>query len=491
VVAAVLRFWRLGTPALIGDESYYWLWSERLAPAYLDNAAGVAFAVRASTALGGQSEVGIRWLNALLGVGAVPLLYALGVQLYSPRAGRIGAAFLAVGAPFLVVSRFVYTDALQIVLLLLNLVLLAPLVADQGGRIADLPSPRLRRVEGPGETWRFWAIGLSMAALFNTKYNAYLYALVVLALLLVRRRSLFRDRRTWLAMGIAACGLIPVLAWNAGHDWASFRWQFQHFGAGTVFRSTPRSNVLHAVVYLTPPLALVGVLGVFQVQGLRRQILLVPALILSLPLLLGPTDSPRNLLTGWVLLFLLSGALFDRWIVRSGKLVWGIVGALLVWASAYGLGTVMETMAPTVLPSSSVAQPIRFDGAGWRTVGEALEPGVQVFALDYSIASQLRYYSGRPVQTAWGQYRLWGIPAICGPRAPQDRVQIVALGYLEPGSVSGRLRQTFDQVEGPVELGMGEGKVLYTWLVRGCRVDQGTFLDRLDLLKLLEDGGER
>jgi 4-amino-4-deoxy-L-arabinose transferase-like glycosyltransferase len=508
-VAAVLRFWRLGEAALIGDESYYWLWSERLAPAYFDNAAGVALVVRASTALGGQSEVGIRWLNALLGVGAVSLLYVLGAQLYSPRAGTIAAAFLAVGAPFLVVSRFVYTDALQIALLLLNLVLLAPLVVDRGGMTpslregvtqpplwprgmpADEGSVPVRRAALPVETWRLWAIGLSMAALFNSKYNAYLYALAVLAVLLVRRRALFADRRAWTAIALALCGLLPVLIWNARHDWVSFRWQFQHFGVGTVFRSSVQANVRHALVYLTPPLALTGVLGAFQVRRLRRQILLVPALVLVLPILLGPTDSPRNLLTGWVLLSLLAGDLFDRWIARSSALAWVALGALWVWASAYGLGTVMETMAPTVLPSSSVARPIRVDGAGWRRVGRELEPGGQVFALDYSIASQLRYYSGRPVQTAWGQYRLWGIPAICGPGARQERVQIVALGYLDPALVSLRLRQTFGQVWCPVELRMGESKVLYTWTVRDCTVDQDTFLDRFDFMRLLEVGEER
>ena len=32
--AAALRFWRLGAVALLADESYYWLWSERLAPTF-------------------------------------------------------------------------------------------------------------------------------------------------------------------------------------------------------------------------------------------------------------------------------------------------------------------------------------------------------------------------------------------------------------------------------------------------------------------------
>lgn len=479
VVAAALRFWNLGAAELLGDESYYGLWSERLAASYYDNPAGVAWMVRASTALGGQGEAGVRWLNAALGVGAVYLAYALGARLLSWRAGLIGAAFLAVGAPFLMISRFVYTDALQIALLLLNLVLLAPLVVDD---------PSRRRGGRVGETWRFCAVGFSMAALLNSKYNAYLYALSLLAVLLARRRALLSDRRTWWAMGIAACGLLPVLIWNAGHDWASFRWQFQHFGTGTILRSTLWAKGLHAIVYLTPPLALVAVLGALQVRGLRRQVLLVPALALTAPILLGPADSPRNLLTGLTLLLLLAGDALDRWIAQRPRPAWGLLGALVLAASVYGLGTVAETQRPTGLPASSAARAARVEGAGWRAVGPELVDAAEVFALDYSIAAQASYYSGRAVHTAWGQYRIWGIPPICGPGAP-DEVQIVALGYLDPPWVTRRLAGSFGRVEGPVALEMGEGKVLYTWTARGCTLDQETFLDRFDLLTLLEAGG--
>jgi hypothetical protein len=378
-----------------------------------------------------------------------------------------------------VVSRFVYTDALQIVLLLLNLVLLVPLVVEPPGT----------HDAGRRESWRFWAIGLSMAALFNTKYNAYLYGLVLFITLWLKRRSLFSDRRTWWAVGLAACGLLPVLIWNAGHDWASFRWQFQHFGTGTVFRSDVLTNVAHAIRYLTPPLVLVGALGVARVRGLERQMLLFPALALILPVLLGPTDSPRNLLTGVALLLVLTGDLLDPWIARRKRLAWPAIAVGLLITGVYGLGTVVETMQPSVLPSSPVGHAIRVDSAGWRAVGPRLASEAEVFALDYSIASQLTYYSGRPVHTAWGQYRLWGIPAICGPDAPKTDVQIVALGFLDPALVTQRLSETFEQVQGPVEIEMGEGRALRTWSVRGCTVAQDVFLERFDFLALVEAGG--
>jgi hypothetical protein len=258
-----------------------------------------------------------------------------------------------------------------------------------------------------------------------------------------------------------------------------------------VFRSTPQANLLHAGVYLTPPIVLVCAIGASRIRGAARQTLLIPALVLCLPILLGPTDSPRNLLTGVCLLLALAGDALDRWIDRAHSLGWAAAAVLLVGAGVYGLGTVVETMSRSALPASSAAEPIRVDGAGWRAVGDQFEDGTLIFALDYSIASQMRYYGGRPVHTAWGQYRMWGIPALCGADAGQERVQIAALGYLDPDHVSALLRQTFAQVQGPVRLEMGEDKVLYTWAVRGCGIEQERFLERFDFMSLLEAGAGR
>jgi hypothetical protein len=334
-------------------------------------------------------------------------------------------------------------------------------------------------------------VGLSLAALFNTKYNAYLYALAVLAALFWRRRSLLYDRRTWQAAAIALCGLAPVLLWNATHDWASFRWQYQHFAAGPVIPSTLWRNATHALRYLTPPVALVAVLGALQVRGLRRQIVWVPALSLVLPLLLGPADSPRNLLSGVALLLLLAGDALDRWMDRARWVVWGTLGGLLAITGLYGLGTVVATERATVLPASSIASALRFDSSGWRDASVlGLRSQATVFALDYSIASQLRYYAGLPVYTTWGQYRLWGLPPICGPDAPERDVQIVGLDYLDPALVSARLHETFADVQGPTRFSLGE-KVLQLWTVRHCTVDQQTFLARFDFLELVRAGGTR
>jgi 4-amino-4-deoxy-L-arabinose transferase-like glycosyltransferase len=199
LVALVLRLWGLGAAPLIGDEGYYWLWPRHLAPSYLDNPAGIAAIARLSTTLVGETEARIRWLNAVVGAAAVWLAYIVGVQLFPQPAGPVAAACLAVGSLYLVTSRFVYTDALQLALLLVNLSLLAPFLRERSNAA----------IAG----WRYVAVGLSVAVLLNTKYSAYLYAIVVLATLVWQRRDLSADRRTWLAIGTTHAGSVPV--WEA------------------------------------------------------------------------------------------------------------------------------------------------------------------------------------------------------------------------------------------------------------------------------------
>ncbi len=66
----VLRLWAAGALGLAADEAYYWLWSKNLSFGYFDHPPMVAVLIRASTAVFGDTEFGIRWLSVLLGAAA-------------------------------------------------------------------------------------------------------------------------------------------------------------------------------------------------------------------------------------------------------------------------------------------------------------------------------------------------------------------------------------------------------------------------------------
>src|SRR5262245_14032916 len=67
-------FIELATTDLEFDEAHYWMWSERLAPAYFSKGPGIAFVMRASTALLGANEFGVRFFSPVLAAGTSLLL---------------------------------------------------------------------------------------------------------------------------------------------------------------------------------------------------------------------------------------------------------------------------------------------------------------------------------------------------------------------------------------------------------------------------------
>jgi hypothetical protein len=505
VLAVLLRFVGLARLALIGDEAYYWLWSTRLDWAYYDHPAGVALLVRASTALGGSGEVGVRWLNALLGVGCVWMVYQVGRRMFSRRAGLFAAAVVAVGAPYVVISRFVYTDGVFLFAMVGNLCLFWGMVG-RGGR--EGKDGREGKEGGEGWGWGWVLFGVTLGVLFNCKYSAYFYAGALGVAVLVDYRYLLRERGFWLGALIAALGLVPVVGWNAAHDWASFRWQLAHATASLGGGATLLGKAHHGLVYLTWPCVGLALVGLGRVRDRAGRLLSLVALFLLLPVALSRADSPRNLVGGLVPLFLLAGTCLsdtrlagtclsdtrlagarlpgrlDGWKRRA---LAGLLAAGLLATAVYGIGTVAGLCVgqDAILSnlSSSVVPIILDEAAGWRELGPALAgyPGT-LFALDYSIAGQVWVYTGRPAYTSWGQYRIWGVPAF-------SDATVVSRRYLSEDIVSRRLGEAFERVSGPERLTSTEHGVtqeLRVWQAQGLRLEQGAFLDRFDFLALLE-----
>ena len=331
------------------------------------------------------------------------------------------------------------------------------------------------------------AFGVSLALLFNTKYSAYLYACALLVALLLDHRRLLTKRWMWIGGLMGALGLLPVVAWNAVHGWASFRWQLSHLAVNPIEQTQGLSllgNVRHSLAYLSWPLVTLALVGVGRLRSPAERLLSLVALFSILPLALSPANSPRNLSSGLVPLLLLAGARWPSTLrSRRRQMAAGLLAAGVAATAVYGVGTVATLFGPYPWPHSSVVPSIRRDAAGWRELGPVLAAHpAPVFALDYSIASQIWYYTARPAYTAWGQYRVWGIPAF-------HDVTIIGLDYLPEAPVSARLREAFEHVEGPQRFlysERGATKEIRVWQAEGLQWDQATFLQRFDFLTLLE-----
>src|SRR3984893_17934919 len=87
IVVTVIRLSMLATKDLETDEAHYWMWSERLATGYFSKGPGVAFAIRASTAVFGANEFGVRFFSPVLAAGTSLLLFYFARRLFSSTAG--------------------------------------------------------------------------------------------------------------------------------------------------------------------------------------------------------------------------------------------------------------------------------------------------------------------------------------------------------------------------------------------------------------------
>lgn len=489
LAALALRVWRLGAMPLFADEAYYLLWSQRLAPGYYDHPAGVALLLRAATAVGGPSEFGVRWLNALLSALCVPLIFLLGRRYISPASGWIAAVAVAFGPVYVLTGRIAYPDSLQYILLLLNLL-------------------ALRAILHSGSSTANWLwFGATLGALLNVKGTSLLYVAGLALYVLLWHRDWVRNTRAWLAAAIALLLWLPWLIWGAQHDWPSLRLAMSQGGGFGLEQATFLGSLAHAWRYLTPPAVLLALAACFGVLaetlrlareiGLRalwRQpppwtVLALTAGCLLLPMALSAANSPRNLALGLLPLWPLAGLLAQPDLQpRTTRLLQAtgvITGGLLLLNS---IGTVTALLKPTVLPQSSGAPAIRKDAAGWPEFGRAFTaPDADLlFAVDYSIAGQASYYTRRTVHSSIGQFRYWGLP-------DASSWTVLAQGYIQPERVTTRLEQDFATVAGPeawTYRGPDGEKTIYIWHAQDRRAPTPKLVDDLDFLSLARQDGD-
>src|SRR5437773_563676 len=114
IALTAIRLSMLATKDLEFDEAHYWMWSDRLAPAYFSKGPGVAFAIRAGTALFGANEFGVRFFSPILAAGTSLLLFYLTQRLFSANAGLWAVIALNV-TPIFNIGAFLMTiDPLSI-----------------------------------------------------------------------------------------------------------------------------------------------------------------------------------------------------------------------------------------------------------------------------------------------------------------------------------------------------------------------------------------
>jgi 4-amino-4-deoxy-L-arabinose transferase-like glycosyltransferase len=403
----LLRLFLCAVLPLAPDEAYYWVWSRDLQGGYLDHPPMVALFIRAGTLLAGETALGVRLMGPVcLAIGSVLLARATEDLFPGRRAGPWAAAlfnatlFAGVGAVAMTPDT--------------------PLIAFWTAALWALA--RLWRT-GDGRWWL--AVGAFAGAALLSKYTALLLGLGILAWLLLDpgMRQWFRRWQLWAGGVVAIVMFLPVVGWNAGHDWASFLKQGGRAGsveAGRALRylgelvgsqvglATPlvflmgaagvgvaarhwwrgRDGAALLVAAVTVPGAAIFVMQAFgsRVQGNWPAILYPAACIAAAALLTGP-----------------------RWLrLRRPAVALGLGLTALVYLQA--------SLAPVPLPRR--ADPTLARLGGWDGLAAELDAAMTregarfVAAEEYGLASVLafRLPAGRMVVAMDPRWRYFSLP---------------------------------------------------------------------------------
>lgn len=195
---------------LHGDEAYYWLWSHRLQPGYFDHPPMIALMIALTNTIS-QAEWGVRLVNVIAMSVAGGVIYALLAQIRDARTALWGVIIFV--SVLLVQAGYTIVTTDSPLILFWSLALWSTYRVITRARTAD-----------------FILTGLFVGAMMLSKYTAVLYLLALALFLLLRRRDLLSDPRTWMAAGIALIVIVPMLWWNYRHDWISFLFQLHHGG---------------------------------------------------------------------------------------------------------------------------------------------------------------------------------------------------------------------------------------------------------------------
>jgi 4-amino-4-deoxy-L-arabinose transferase-like glycosyltransferase len=204
-----MRLVYAGALELRTDEAYYWTWSKESVPAFLDHPPMIAWFIRFGTTLFGDTNLGVRFAG-ILAMLVTQLLLADIVR-------RVTHDFRAIVLAVLMPEAALYYGLLM--------AKVSPDTALIPFALAMLWSLVRLNESNDGRWWL--AAGLFGGLALLSKLTAVMLVPAVLAFMLVpdwRRRWLTSPYPSLAAL-IVLIVFAPVLIWNAGHDWASFRFQ--------------------------------------------------------------------------------------------------------------------------------------------------------------------------------------------------------------------------------------------------------------------------
>ncbi|MEA3491118.1 MAG: glycosyltransferase family 39 protein [Campylobacterota bacterium] len=190
------------------DETYYWMWSKKLALSYFDHPPMVAYLIKATT-LFGDSVMEIRLGAPLMMAGAAYLLYKLAHKMFDEK--------IAIYTFYIFLSGIIVQGGYTLITPDIPLIFFWTLTLYTAYIYIE-------------EDQKIYALltGISAGALLLSKYTGVLLLISILLYILIYKRTLFKDRYFYYALVLCFAVFSPVIYWNYLHDFISFKFQLGH-----------------------------------------------------------------------------------------------------------------------------------------------------------------------------------------------------------------------------------------------------------------------
>ena len=399
VVAAI-------TP-LAPDETYYWIWSRALSPGYLDHPPMVAWWIRAGTAIAGETALGVRLLGPVSAAIGSILLFDAAERLFPGRQAGITAASLLNATLICGVGSVIMTPDTPLLFFWTAALWAAVRIAVNGPPTWWLPA------------WWLAAGAFSGLALLS-KYTAAFLPVGFGLFALWARRDALRQPGFWLGGLIGALLFLPVVLWNAAHEWAGFLRQ-----GGRVADWRPERAagflaelILGQIGLVTPGIFVLFVAGIYTALRSRQPgnrllvMLSVPAALVFLQHAIGDRVQGNWPAIIWPAAALaaagMTAPVWRRWVVPSCAL--GLGAAFLLYLHAASGWPV------------DARDPLARQLAGWpdlatRLEAARIEAGASfIIAEPFGLASELAWHLPAEVRIAGagGRWRFFRLPRVEG-----------------------------------------------------------------------------
>jgi 4-amino-4-deoxy-L-arabinose transferase-like glycosyltransferase len=474
----LVRVFVSANTGLLWDEPYYWMWSQHLAAGYYDHPPMVAWWIWASTAVAGDGVPGIRLIFVLNIVATSFAAYGIGRALFGERIAWLSALWVNV-MPLIGIAGFMATpDGPSTLFWTLAVFAFAMVVRTERGR--------------------WWlAVGAFAGLGLLSKYtNLFLGLGILIALALDSRlRRWLLTPWPWAGGALAILIFLPVVLWNAGNDWISFRFQF---GRTVEAQFTP---VFLLTLLWVQPLIFNPYAFVFLARGFwswtsdrtdNREIGILIATALPAVVFIAFQSLHGEVLQHWLApvfptLTVVAVAAaaqipgdWSRWIlqrIRTDVVPLGLLAMAVVYVYAV---TPLDRFYPAIDPLNSVR--------GWPAYAAEVEAAraragaAWIATAGYDLTAELTYElkdTGTPIVPVTERIRYTFLPD-ANPALP-DRPALLVVGSGDVGKIEGCFASMADA--GTIER-RGAGRVLATsrlfiangapaeLLARGC--------DRLD-----------